>query len=244
MQALENSLKHSNQAAGRFSSGPEGPVWVEDSCAGSLGNAALQTALRGALEASLAHRRAPRALADAAVVVVFPSPHEAEGEETAAQVKNLKRAAPDAAVVVMAESASLQLARSALRAGARGMVHAGMPPEQIAHALSVAERGGVVLPRELLDEARAEVRGADLAALTKGQLRNLRLVAEGLTNAEIAQRLWISESTVKQHLRHVYKHLGVRSRQQAAAVFRRSAPFLHSSRSSSVRERGLSAGPS
>jgi DNA-binding NarL/FixJ family response regulator len=50
----------------------------------------------------------------------------------------------------------------------------------------------------------------------------LELVAEGLTNAEIGKRLFLTESTIKQHLRGAYKILGVENRAQAAKVMRRA----------------------
>jgi DNA-binding NarL/FixJ family response regulator len=50
----------------------------------------------------------------------------------------------------------------------------------------------------------------------------LQLVAEGLTNAQIGKRLFLTESTIKQHLRGVYKTLGVENRTQAAKLMRRA----------------------
>jgi DNA-binding NarL/FixJ family response regulator len=51
----------------------------------------------------------------------------------------------------------------------------------------------------------------------------LDLLAEGLTNAQIAKRLYLAESTVKQHLRAAYKLLGVENRTQAARLVRRAS---------------------
>ncbi len=51
----------------------------------------------------------------------------------------------------------------------------------------------------------------------------MQLLAAGSTNAEIAERLFLSESTVKQHLRVAYRALGVRNRTEAAALSRRCA---------------------
>ena len=98
-----------------------------------------------------------------------------------------------------------------------------MPPEQVAHALSVAVKGEVVLTNDLLrDLATEEETRSDLAGLTSRQQEILRLLYEGLSNAEIARRLYVSESTVKQHLRGAYKVLKVERRTQAAAIFRRA----------------------
>jgi DNA-binding NarL/FixJ family response regulator len=60
----------------------------------------------------------------------------------------------------------------------------------------------------------------DLEILSFRQRQILELVVEGLSNAEIAGRLYLAESTVKQHLRAAYKLLGVRSRTEAAKLIR------------------------
>jgi DNA-binding NarL/FixJ family response regulator len=91
-----------------------------------------------------------------------------------------------------------------------------MEPGQIARAVEVAARGEIVAPRKLLEFLIVNDDPADLAALTPRQRDILGLVAEGLSNAEIARRLYLSESTVKQHLRAVYKALGVKDRKEAA----------------------------
>jgi DNA-binding NarL/FixJ family response regulator len=140
----------------------------------------------------------------------------------AREVGEILAQAPNAAVLVFAPTPDLRLARAALKAGAVGLLHAGMPPGQILRALSVALRGEVVLPRGLLrlwvGEQRRPGPGIGLSAR---QREVLGLVAEGLSNAEIAGRLFLSESTVKQHLRAAYKALGVKNRREAAALWRR-----------------------
>ena len=67
--------------------------------------------------------------------------------------------------------------------------------------------------------AATDPRGA-LAALTTREREVLRLVAEGLTNAAIAERLWISPGTVRRHLENVYSKLGVHTRTAAVAMSR------------------------
>jgi DNA-binding NarL/FixJ family response regulator len=64
----------------------------------------------------------------------------------------------------------------------------------------------------------SERRDRDL--LSAREVEVLALVAEGATNAEIARSLFISESTVKAHLQHVFEKLGVRTRTQAALRYR------------------------
>lgn len=116
----------------------------------------------------------------------------------------------------------MEVALTALTSGARGFVHAGMPPEQLTRAIEVASRGELVAPRGLLEVLIRGETPAVLDGLSTRQREILGLVTEGLSNAQIARRLFLSEPTVKQHLRAVYKTLRVKNRAQAARVFRRS----------------------
>ncbi len=148
------------------------------------------------------------------------------GEDVASEVKRLRTLAPDASLIVFGLRLDAQLAKTAIRAGARGFIHAGMKPAQIVRALSVGAKGETVIPRELLegllDKAEPQV---DLDGLTPRQREILELVAKGLTNAQIAKRLFLSESTIKQHLRAAYKLLGVRNRTEAGRLFVRKNTY-------------------
>jgi DNA-binding NarL/FixJ family response regulator len=113
-----------------------------------------------------------------------------------------------------------RLAQSALRAGASGLIHAGMRPEQIVRALRLASAGKIVVSQSTVSRGLIESLVAenppDLGALTPRQREILELVCEGLSNAQIAERLFLTESTIKQHLYAAYKLLKVRNRIQAA----------------------------
>jgi DNA-binding NarL/FixJ family response regulator len=124
-------------------------------------------------------------------------------------------------IVVFSPQLDLPLARDALQAGASGFVHAEMTPDQLVRALTVATKGELVAPRELLRYVLTEDHSGDLAALSARQREILGFVVEGLSNAEIGRRLYLSESTIKQHLRAAYKLLGVSNRTEAANLFRR-----------------------
>jgi two-component system nitrate/nitrite response regulator NarL len=125
-------------------------------------------------------------------------------------------------IIVFGSHLDLPLAREALRAGASGFIHAGMMPSQIVRAVAVAMRGELVAPRELIQFLLAEEAPANLDILTTRQREILGFVVEGLSNAEIGKRLYLSESTVKQHLRLAYKLLGVNNRTEAANLIRRN----------------------
>ncbi len=143
------------------------------------------------------------------------------GEDITSELRRLRKTlVPDIPLLVFGPRADLPLTRIALREGAHGFIHAGMTPEQIGNALRIAVEGSVVVPRELLKELVAEEHRADLSTLDQRQLEIIELVAEGLTNHQIARRLFLAESTVKQHLSAAYKALGVRNRLEAKRLVR------------------------
>ncbi|WP_152670750.1 helix-turn-helix transcriptional regulator [Rubrobacter aplysinae] len=143
-----------------------------------------------------------------------------DAEEPADEIRSLRSRYPEACLLAFGMHAQLPLARAALGAGAHGFIHAGMQPNEIVRALNVARKGEVVVPRELLKGLVEEKAPVDLAILTSRQLEILRLVSDGLTNSQIAQHLYLSEFTIKQHLRSAFKTLGVRNRTEAAILFR------------------------
>jgi DNA-binding NarL/FixJ family response regulator len=192
---------------------PLGLVWTK--CPQPL----LSLRLEKTLKARAHVHRGPRPPVDTPSLVVLC----ANEEDIAPEVRNVRARVPEAPVLVLGPRAKLPLARAALRAGARGFIHAQMPPEQVVRALEVASKGEVTVPRELLRAMVEEEKSSaeDLTKLPAQKQEILALVAEGLTNAQIARRFFLSESTIKQHLSAAYKVLGVRNRNQAARLFRR-----------------------
>jgi DNA-binding NarL/FixJ family response regulator len=115
----------------------------------------------------------------------------------------------------------------ALRAGASGFLAKDVPAEDLVDAIrTVAAGDAVVAPRilrrlldrfaELPDPVAAEPTG--LESLTERERQVLVQVARGLSNAEIAQELSVSETTVKTHVGHVLTKLGLRDRVQAVVL--------------------------
>jgi DNA-binding NarL/FixJ family response regulator len=110
----------------------------------------------------------------------------------------------------------------ALRAGASGFVLKDDPPEQLIAAIRTVAAGDSLLSpsvtRQVIEQfTRIPQPSAprELERLTARELDILRLVAQGLSNAEIGQELFISETTVKTHVTHVLQKLGLRDRVQA-----------------------------
>ena len=136
-------------------------------------------------------------------------------------VERVQEENPDVPILVLSLRNNPHLARAALKSGARGFAHAGMTPEQIARALEVTSKGEVVAPRDLLEFLLTDdASSPDLDVLSARSREVLELVVEGLTNAQIGKRLFLSESTIKQHLRAAYKRLGVSNRNEAAKLLR------------------------
>ena len=141
------------------------------------------------------------------------------------RVRWAREAHPDTPILVFGSGMDLSLAQVALQAGARGFIHGGMKPEQIIRAIGIAAKGEMVAPRELLEHViehfSSSEEEVDLGALSHRQREVLGLVVEGMSNAEIGKRLYLSESTIKQHLRAAYKVLGVSNRTQASKLLSR-----------------------
>jgi DNA-binding NarL/FixJ family response regulator len=168
------------------------------------------------------HRgRRPPTKANPSLVVYGPS--VGETEDVASEVRRFGELTSSAPVLVFGASPDLLLSQTALRAGAAGFIHARMPPEQVSRALEVASDGEVVVPRDLLKELTRKETSVDPDVLTPRQREVLELVAEGLSNAQIADRLFLTEFTIKQHLYKAYRLLGVRNRVQATRILRKNA---------------------
>ena len=192
---------------------PLGSVWVD--CPRSVVSAGLVRALekRATVHQGL---KPPRDVPSC--IILCANSHEGLSE----RVEFYQELNPDAPpIVVFGPQLDLPLARDALKAGASGFVHAEMMPDQLVRALAVAARGELVAPRELLRYVLTKDQSGDLAALSVRQREILGYVVEGLSNTEICRRLYLSESTIKQHLRAAYKLLGVSNRTEAANIFRR-----------------------
>lgn len=140
---------------------------------------------------------------------------------------------PDTRVLILTTFDLDEYAFAALRAGASGfLLKDAKPADLVAAIRSVASGDAVVSPRvtrrmlEMFSTSlpaggdTATEPGVDprIAALTSRELEVLRAVAEGMSNAEIAGRLFLSEATVKTHVGRILAKLGVRDRVQAVVL--------------------------
>ncbi|QMU73435.1 response regulator transcription factor [Streptacidiphilus sp. P02-A3a] len=116
---------------------------------------------------------------------------------------------------------------AALSAGASGFLLKDVTPEHLVSAVRMVRSGDALLApaitRRLVERFAHGDPGADslhrdLAALTARELEVLRLLGQGLSNAELARRLHLSEATVKTHVARILGKLGIRDRAQAVVV--------------------------
>jgi len=133
----------------------------------------------------------------------------------------IRQVSPHSQVVVLTSFAQDELLFSAIKAGALSYLLKDADGETVLGAIHAASRGEVSLhPRiaqRLMDEVTAPARGRDpTAGLTAREMEVLRLIACGLTNAEIAAELVITERTVKAHVSNLLGKLHLSDRTQAA----------------------------
>jgi DNA-binding NarL/FixJ family response regulator len=130
---------------------------------------------------------------------------------------------PETRVLILTTFDLDEYVARAIRAGASGFLLKDVRPTQLVDAIRVVAGGDALLAptvtRRLLERFASEL-GDDrvppsLDRLTERELEILRLVAEGLSNAEIAERLVVGESTVKTHVSSVLRKLQLRDRVQA-----------------------------
>jgi DNA-binding NarL/FixJ family response regulator len=113
----------------------------------------------------------------------------------------------------------------ALRAGASGFVLKDEPPEELLGAIRVVARGEALLSPAVTRRVIAQFTRIpqptppkELGELTERELDVFRLIARGLSNAEIGRELFISETTVKTHITHILQKLNLRDRVQAVVL--------------------------
>jgi DNA-binding NarL/FixJ family response regulator len=137
--------------------------------------------------------------------------------------RRLVEGGAEARMVVLTTFGLDEYVLGALRAGASGFVLKEAPPEEILEAVHVVARGDALIApavtRAVIEElGRRPVRSdlqAKLEELTPRERQVLELLASGLSNAEIAQQLFVGEGTVKTHVAHMLAKLDVRDRVQA-----------------------------
>jgi DNA-binding NarL/FixJ family response regulator len=144
--------------------------------------------------------------------------------------RRLVQSQPETRVIALTTYADDASVLSALRAGARGYLTKDAGADEIRHAVESVAAGRVALDEAVQRHVVEAVAGGETVAggaseprrelpdeLTPREAEVLRLIAEGLSNSEIAERLVVSPATVKSHVNHLFAKIGARDRAQAVA---------------------------
>ncbi len=135
-------------------------------------------------------------------------------------IRRLRAAGERPRVIVLTSFSGDDQVVAAVRAGAAGYLLKDVPPAELEAAVRTVHQGGALLDTSVVASVMAEVaRGGSapgLDELTPRERDVLRLLAEGLSNRELAARLYVSEKTVKTHVSSILSKLHLTDRTQAA----------------------------
>jgi len=152
------------------------------------------------------------------VILMDVTMPEMDGVEATRQIKASQ---PGIKVVMLTMHADQEVLASAIRAGASGYLVKDCSTDEIASAVRMAESGETALSPQLAASMLDEVRRMDQPhaeedrVITRREEEVLQLIADGCSTPEVAERLYISQKTVKNHLASIYQKLDARDRTQA-----------------------------
>lgn len=131
------------------------------------------------------------------------------------------RTVPEAKVLIFTAYGERALLQRALESGARGFVLKEAPHETLLRAIEKVAAGDTFVDPALIPSLATDRHGQDI--LTAREREILQLLADGMSNADVAQALVISQETVKSHVRHILTKLEAETRTQAVAIAMRES---------------------
>ena len=152
------------------------------------------------------------------VILMDVTMPEVDGVEATRQIR---ASMPDIKIVMLTMHADQEVLTSAIRAGASGYLVKDCSTEEIASAVRMAVSGETALSPQLAASMLDEVRRLDRPnadeerIVTRREEEVLQLIADGCSTPEVAEKLYISQKTVKNHLASIYQKLDARDRTQA-----------------------------
>jgi DNA-binding NarL/FixJ family response regulator len=134
-------------------------------------------------------------------------------------ISRIKAEHPETQILVLTTYETDADILRAIETGASGYLLKDAPPEELFGAIRVAAKGNSPLAPTVAARLMQRMRGsAEEESLSTREIEVLELVARGTSNKEIAKRLWVSETTVKSHMLHIFDKLGVTDRTAAVTA--------------------------
>lgn len=143
-----------------------------------------------------------------------------------AVLRELRQRGNETRVILLTASLHDHDVMQAVRLGIRGLLPKEALTDDVTKCVRVVASGGTCLDPTLVGRAMAALLTREAAmrevssVLTPREINVVEMVARGLRNREIAQRLFVSEGTIKVHLHHIYEKLGIGNREQLVAYAR------------------------
>jgi DNA-binding NarL/FixJ family response regulator len=154
--------------------------------------------------------------------------HDMPGLDCLDAIRLIRDRRPGTEVIVLAEAAQHERALRVVEAGASGYVLKDIGPDDLARAITDVCNGCTLmnprLARDIVDQFRALARerngreGGHCNGLTGRETQILMEVAKGATDREIAHKMLVTTTTVKSHIRSIFRKIGVKNRTQAAVL--------------------------
>jgi DNA-binding NarL/FixJ family response regulator len=130
-------------------------------------------------------------------------------------IANIKAQYPETQILILTTYESDADILRAIETGATGYLLKDAPREELFEAIRSVAEGKSPLAPTVATRLVERMRGSDEEALSSREIEVLEFVARGTSNKEIAKRLWVSETTVKSHMLHIFDKLGVTDRTAA-----------------------------
>jgi len=144
------------------------------------------------------------------------------GMDGIACTRQIKKTHPEVTVLVLSMYDDESHVLEAFNAGANGYLSKLLSAQDLVRAIETVHQEGYLIPGNIMTRLMGGLRKLDLSAMedangvvTKSELRVLSSLVQGRSNKQIADEIYVSEKTVKNHLNHLFKKLGVKNRTEA-----------------------------